>query len=310
MNKTDVPILILAFNRPDTTFKVFNAIREIKPKKLFIAVDGPRPGNEMDEINVKKVREILSNVDWPCKVKKIFREKNLGSLNSTVGAITWFFENVEYGAIVEDDCLPSSDFFKFCAELLEKYKDDERIMHIGGNNFQRGWTRDKYSYYFSYYPYMWGWATWARAWKKFDRTMGAYPELKNKGYFRDIYPNKLEETYIRRLIEGTYSGKNPTGWDNNWIFTLLTNNGLSIAPNKNLVKNIGFVENSVRTKPIDSFLSIDTQEMEFPLKHPPFIFRDRKTDERYIRWIYRTKLRKYFLMKTGLYKLFSKNKKN
>ncbi|MBU3923542.1 MAG: nucleotide-diphospho-sugar transferase, partial [Nanoarchaeota archaeon] len=186
--------------------------------------------------------------------------------------------------------------------MLERYKDDDRIMHIGGNNFQRGWRRERYSYYFSDYPFVWGWASWSRAWKKFDAEMKSYLILRRKGYFSDAFPYRPLRNYIFRLMNYSYY-KDKSGWDNNWIFTIFTNNGLSIVPNENLVRNIGFMENSVRTKKIDSFLSIPRKELGFPLKHPPFMIKDRVSDKRYYRWLLKFKLKKYFLKKTGLHKL-------
>lgn len=299
-----VPILFLVFNRFDTTKKVFEEIKRVKPKKLFISSDGPREDKRKEKEAVEIIRKyLLDKIDWNCKVKTLFRNKNLGCKKAVSSAIDWFFENVEQGIVLEDDCFPSPDFFKFCEEMLEKYRDDERIMHISGNNFLGNWRRDKYSYYFSKYPFIWGWATWRRAWKKYNINMQAYPEFKKKKYLKDISSSRLEEKYIKKVMDRTYFNKSDT-WDYQWFFTLLINNGLSIVPNENLVRNIGFdIDHSTHTKAIDSFLSIPTEKLKFPLKHPHFIIRDKKADERYVKWLFKNRLKKYFLLKTGLHKL-------
>ena len=307
VNFFDKPILFAAFNRPEPTKKVFAEIKKIKPKKLFITIDGPR--NDEEKKKVDEVKKIVSDIDWPCKVKTLFRDKNLGC-KSVVLAISWFFDQVEEGIIIEDDCLPTPDFFKFCSELLDKYKNDERIMHIAGYNFQRGWKRDEYSYYFSNYPYMWGWATWRRAWKKYDIHMKNYSLIKNKGYLSDIYPTKIEEKLIEYYLDFSHS-KDPhnTRWDNQWIFSIISNNSLSIVPNYNLVQNIGFEKDSTHIKPdVDAYLSMPIQKIKFPLTHPPFVIRDRIADKRYVFWLLKNKIKAILLFKTGLYKLFKKNK--
>jgi hypothetical protein len=277
----DVPILFMAFNRPDTTGPVFEELRKLKPKKLFIAIDGPR--NDLEKEKVDEVKKIVSNIDWPCKTKKLFRGKNLGCFNACVGAVSWFFENVEEGIILEDDCLADQSFFFFCKELLEKYRDDDRIMHISGVNF-RDQSIQESSYYFSKYPYMWGWATWRRAWKKYNHDVSLYLKFKKENLLSEIFKSKFERLYMKHILESYYA-KQSQGWDNPWVFSILINNGLSIVPSKNLVRNIGFSTNtSTHSRVADSFLSIQSKKINFPLKHPLFIIRDGKADERYVKW--------------------------
>ena len=292
------PILLLAFNRPDTTEKVFSAIRKVKPKKLFISVDGPR--NDFEKIKVDEVKKIVSNVDWPCTVKKIFNKKNLGLMQTATNAFNYLFKNAEQGIILEDDCLANESFFKFCEEMLQKYKDNEKIMHISGDNFQRGWKRNNYSYYFSKNPHGWGWATWRRAWKKYDATMKNYPTLRKN--LKNIFPNKIERTHIRNMLDDAYFN-NQNAVDIRWMYTIITNDGLAILPNKNLVTNIGFGNDSTHTKPVDSYLSLPSFDMDFPLIHPQIIARDGISDERYAKWVFKNKIKKYFLVFTGINRL-------
>ena len=157
--KLETPVLFLVFNRPDTTAQVFEAIRQAKPPRLYVASDGAREDKEGELEKVKQVREIVSQVDWNCEVKTLFRDKNLGCKIAVSSAIDWFFEQEEMGIILEDDCLPHPTFFRFCQELLERYRDDERIGMISGNNFQFGRKCTDYSYYFSMYSHIWGWAS-------------------------------------------------------------------------------------------------------------------------------------------------------
>ncbi len=293
------PILLLAFNRPETTRLVFDEIRKTKPKEFFVSVDGPR--NSAEKIKVDEVKKIVSNIDWPCKLKTKFNKKNLGMGVGILSAINWFFENVEEGIILEDDGLPNQDFFRFCEEMLEKYRNNEKIMHINGCNFQRGWLNTKDSYYFSIFPHTYGWAMWRDKRKKYDDKMKEYLKLRKK--FKIIFPNIFVRKYIIRIMD--YAYRNPNAIDTQWMFSVLKNRGVCITPNKNLIQGIGFSKEATNTK-FDFYLSLPTEKLEFPLKHPSEIVLNRKADERYVRWLLRNKLKKYFLMKTGLHKLLNK----
>jgi len=173
------PILFLVFNRPDTTKIVFDEIKKSQPKKLFIAADGPRNGNYEDTENCEIVREIVTGVDWDCDVHTLFRKKNLGCKHAISGALDWFFSNVEDGIILEDDTLPHPKFFRFCEELIARYRNQKNIIAISGDNFQHGKRRGENSYYFSKYVHIWGWATWKRAWELYDVNMKEWAHLKS-----------------------------------------------------------------------------------------------------------------------------------
>ncbi len=188
----DVPILLLAFNRPNQTRRVFDAIKAIQPTKFYFAADGPREGRAEEAILCQTVRtSILENIDWDCEVKTLFRDKNLGCKYAVSSAISWFFENEPEGIILEDDCLPDASFFPFCAELLEKYRHDDRIMMISGDNYQKDKLRTDYSYYFTRYNQIWGWASWRRVWNLYDVEMKLLPEILEKGYLYDIFKDKI-----------------------------------------------------------------------------------------------------------------------
>ncbi len=297
------PVLFIVFNKPESTKLVFEEIKKAKPKHLYIAADAPRKNNEKDKFACTEVQKIIKNVDWPCNVKYLLRKENLGCKIAESSAMDWFFENVEEGIILEDDCLPDQSFFKFCSELLEKYRYDERIMHISGNNFQRGFKRDSYSYYFSKYCYIWGWATWRRAWEKYDVNIKIYPELKKLGYLKNLYPNIIERLNHKSSLDLCYY-KNFNTWDFQWNFSVLANNGLSIVPNKNLVQNIGMISGATHMTSFDKERSLKAETMGFPLVHPNFMVQNEKLDKRYFRWTLFKKVRNFLLRKTGLIKIF------
>ncbi len=275
-------VLFLIFNRLDTTKQVFQAIRKAKPPRLYIGADGPRPDKEGEAEKVKSVRDyVLKNIDWACEVKTLFRDKNLGCKYAVSSAITWFFENEEQGIILEDDCLPSQSFFWFCEELLERYKDDMRIWHISGNNFHSGWRRDKdYSYHFSYYGSIWGWASWRNKWSHYDVEMDNYEEIKSKNYLWDIFGNQAEANFRISNFEEIKNGLDT--WDFQWAYTRFINSGLSIVPETNLVKNLGFGKDATRThSKNDRRANMNIENVNFPLKHPQFVIRDKKSDDKF-----------------------------
>jgi len=280
----NTPVLFIIFNRPETTQKVFNAIRDIRPLRLYVAADGPRPTVESDVSRCAEARKIIEQVDWPCEVKTQFRDKNLNCGLGPSAAMTWFFENEEEGIILEDDCLPSESFFWFCQELLEKYRHDNRVMHIGGNNFLDGDTRNSsYPYYFSRNGHIWGWATWRRAWKMFDYNISQYETLKQQGYFDNFFLSWIEKLYRLRKFDATAARRGTVDWwDYQWDFARFINSGLAIVPEKNLVKNLGFgVGATHTTKNSSKNASLEAHELEFPLKHPPFVLRELEADKKY-----------------------------
>lgn len=244
------PILFLIFNRPELTKKVFQRIREVKPKHLYVSADGPRTNKPGEAELCEQARKIVvDNIDWDCELKTRLLEKNLGCKMAVSSAITWFFENVEEGIILEDDCLPDISFFGFCAELLQYYRFNNAIMHIGGANFQDGRTRGDGSYYFSTCNHIWGWATWKRAWDKYDIKLSSFPQYLENKIISDFANSDMKKYWTRRF-KLAYENKIDT-WDIHWQYAMITNNGLAIIPNKNLISNIGF--NTLATHTVDRF---------------------------------------------------------
>lgn len=232
------PILFLIFNRPDTTEQVFESIKKYQPTQLFIAADGPR--NEKEYLLCEETRKIINEIDWNCELKTLFRKKNLGCGKAVSSAIDWFFENVDEGIILEDDCLPSPSFFIFCEEMLSLYRDDSRIMMISGSNSATLLPKLKSDYFYSNVYSIWGWATWRRSWILYDRTMSSWPIQKQKRPLVKMYPNRMIENYFSSAFDDVYNKKIDT-WDYQWVYTCIINNGLNIIPKYNMISNIGVV---------------------------------------------------------------------
>jgi hypothetical protein len=231
-------VLFLIFNRPDTTQQVFDEIRKAQPPQLFVAADGPRKDRPADYELCKKTRDIIQQVNWDCKVFTRFQDKNLGCKIGVSSAIDWFFSNVDKGIILEDDCVPNQSFFPFCQELLEKYREDERVMMISGMNYLFNKIEMNESYFFSRYYPVWGWATWKRAWSQYDLTMSDWPEYNSQNFLNHIYCHTKIAGFLQEMFQKAYSNKIDT-WDIQWVFTCVVNSGISISPKYNLTSNIG-----------------------------------------------------------------------
>ncbi len=242
----NTPILLLGFNRPDTLEKIFLSIREVKPQKLYFAVDGPRENVKNENNLVLEVQNFVNKVDWECTISTLFNEKNLGCKISVSNAISWFFKNEEFGIILEDDCLPSKDFFSFCNYILNNYKNDDRIMAVTGVNFQNGKIRGNYSYYFSIYAQVWGWATWRRSWEKYDVKMKSWNTWKLQNNWKQFFNKDYKRKYFENKFNQVFKNEIDT-WDYQWQFCIWKNNGLVVTPNKNLIQNIGFNKNATHT---------------------------------------------------------------
>ncbi len=273
------PVAFAIFKRPDTTAKVFEAIRQAKPPKLFVIADGPRSDREEEAGQCAATRAIIDRVDWNCEVFTNYSETNLGCGKRLSSGLDWVFDCVEEAIILEDDCLPEPSFFRFCEELLEKYRDDCRIFSISGQNVQFGRQSSEYSYYFSRYSHVWGWASWRRAWQYYDYKMKLWPEIKARNLLRDILLEPEAIECWTEIFESMYEGQIDT-WDYQWTFTGWVQSGLSILANVNLISNLGFGNGSTNTPSSTSrYSNMPSQPLNFPLKHPPFIVRDTQADE-------------------------------
>ncbi|PJZ29757.1 glycosyl transferase [Leptospira kmetyi] len=271
------PVLLIAFNRPDFTSRVFETIRKYKPKKLYMAADGPRDGREGEKNRCEQVRSIVQQVDWECDVQTLFHPRNLGCKIAVSSAIDWFFKNEEQGIILEDDIIPEPSFYQFCEELLERYKDDERIGMISGDNFGFGFRRNQNSYYYSIYSHIWGWASWRRAWKDYDVHMKDYDDFLKSEFLADLFSNATEYNFWKSNFDKV-AFENFDTWDFQWVYHNFKNGRLNIMPSVNLIRNIGFGESAAHTKQENQYSNMKTEPMNFPLVHPDYMIRDYKSD--------------------------------
>jgi len=287
------PIVFIIFKRADTTEKVFEAIRQAKPTKLFVIADGPRTDRPGEVEKCEATRAVIERVDWNCEVIKNYSDSNLGCARRVSSGLNWVFEQVEEAIILEDDCVPHPTFFPFCEELLDKYKYDNRIASISGQNVQFGRKRTNYSYYFSRYNHCWGWATWKRSWQNFDIYMKLWPEIQEGSFLNDILMERQTVDYWSRRFEFIYANPLATVWSYQWTFACWVQNSLGIISNGNLISNIGFGLDStnVTANQKNQYESLPTEAIEFPLKHPHFIVRDIQADSFTQRTLFReTKL--------------------
>ena len=269
-------LLLLVFNRLETTKQVFEKIRQAKPPRLYLAADGPREAQKGDTEKVRAVREyLLNNIDWDCEVKTLFRDMNLGCKYAPHGGIQWFFDNEEMGIILEDDCVPSQSFFWFCEELLERYKNDKRIMLISGFNKQETWNTDQYDYFFSQFGGIGGWASWRSAWQHMDLEMNKLQEFIDGNYFYHLLGGKMGKIREKQMLNSP-----PTAWDFPWGFSRHVNSGLACVPTKNLIKNIGYGEDATHTQ--GSAVTVNNYEINLPVKENIFVIADRRYDEQFL----------------------------
>ncbi|HYP54082.1 MAG TPA: hypothetical protein VEQ42_11110 [Pyrinomonadaceae bacterium] len=282
------PVAFLIFNRPETTERVFAEIARARPAKLLVVADGPRASRPEEAELCRAARSVVERIDWDCELLTNFAETNLGCKNRVSSGITWVFNQVEEAIVLEDDCLPHPSFFPFCEELLERYRTDERVMSVSGDNFQFGRARSPHSYYFSCYPHIWGWASWRRAWRHYDVGMSAWPALRDTDWPLAVVGDKAAARYWREAFENVYAGRVDT-WDYQWVFACWSRQGLAALPETNLVTNIGWGGEATHTGASVSPLgNIPAAEMGFPLRHPPHVSRhaeaDRYTFERVFEW--------------------------
>lgn len=272
------PVLLLSFNRPDTALKIFERVREARPAKLYIAADGPRTGVEKDTQLCRETRMIYDQVDWDCSVYKLFSEENKGCKVAVAEAVTWFFQQEEEGIILEDDCLPTSDFFYFCDQLLPRYRHDTRMVNITGTNLQMGKKWGNGSYYFSQYSHIWGWASWRRAWEAYDIDLEHYNEKEAVTVLGNIFSDQF-------LIDGwidifqKLKRKEIDSWDYQFNLINFFRNGLCITPNVNLISNLGFRPDATHTYNVpEDHANLPAEQLEKPLVHPLHFTPEKQAD--------------------------------
>jgi len=280
------PVLVLGHSRPDTTARVIESLRAVRPERIYLAVDGPRPLVEGEAAKVRSVQEVmLGGIDWPCEVETLFREENLGIKEGVADAITWFFDQEDEGIILEDDCVPNGSFFAYCRAMLDMYRDEPQVMHIGGYCYPDG-VDPPSSYFFSRYPLVWGWAGWADRWRDFTLDGSRFEPLLDE--LSSTFPDREQEEYWRSVIGKVLLGE-IRSWDYFWAMSIWNRGGLAVQSTVPLVQNIGFTReatNTSRWKDYRGFGSRTTREMT-SIQFPPTVEWDEELDRQVFEAMYR-----------------------
>ena len=296
------PVVFICYNRPLVTKKTFSQIRKLKPKKLFLIMDGPKMKNNSDLINCEKVKKIISQINWDCKVYKNFSKINLGLKKRVVSGLNWTFSKVDRAIILEDDCYAGQDFFYFCETLLNYYKSNKKVSVITGNNFEENIINSS-SYYFSKYSHIWGWATWKRTWKFYsDNNVNISRFIKSEA-FKKFCPINDEHKYWTKMFEQIKKGYQES-WAYYFLLNIWKHNGLTVTPNYNLVENLG-INNELSTHKIDKHLriSLTKKKLKKQLIHPKNIFINSDIDKLVFYKIYHKNL--HFRLKSKLKKIIN-----
>jgi len=274
------PVVLLVFNRPALTTRVFEAVRKARPTRLLVVADGPRSNRPGEDTLCAEVRQICQRVDWPCTVSTNFAPTNMGCRNRVSSGLMWAFEQVEEAIILEDDCLPHESFFRFCQDLLARHRDDSNVAMISGNCFlPGGYNRTFASYFFTRYPHIWGWATWRRAMKHYDVTMAKWPEVNEQGWLEDFFQHDATlAAYWRSILNQVHNGQIDT-WDYQLTLSFWLRGMISICPARNLISNIGFGPDATHTTIVGPRANMPTHEMRFPLTSPATVTVDALADE-------------------------------
>lgn len=282
--KFDTPIAMLNFNRPHLTRQVFEVVRQIRPHKLLVVADGPRADRPDDARLCAEVRAIFDEVDWECEVLRNFADTNMGSFKRNSTGLTWVFDTVEEAIILEDDCVPSLSFFPYCAELLERYRNDTRVGLICGSNFGiSSFAGGKDSYFFSAYGFTWGWASWRRVWKQVDLTMSRWDPSIGLDMLRRVFSRPAESRYWFSLFESIHQGTRKNAWDYQLLLSCFSHSQYGVIPRTNLISNVGYSKDATHfSEGISELQMYPKGEMTFPLFHPAGVQRCGKEVDRAI----------------------------
>jgi hypothetical protein len=278
------PVCLIIFRRPKHTRQLLQALSVVQPGRLFVVADGPRVGHPDDEQACRETRDLIDQIDWPCDVIKNYSDVNLGCGQRPSSGISWLFEQVEEAIILEDDCIPDPTFFRFCEQLLSKYRNDPSVMQISGSTYHRQVLPISSSYFFSRAPGCWGWATWKRAWTHYDASVQAWPRVKSGDLLKKCLGSPDQSREYEKALDHAYATRGSCShWDYQWGLACFLNSGLSIFPKYNLVCNVGFDEGATHTLDSASRVAYNpSQAMRFPLVHPGKVAANRKM-ERYYR---------------------------
>ncbi|TKX66103.1 glycosyltransferase family 2 protein [Halorubrum sp. SP9] len=261
----ETPVAMMVYNRPEHTARVFDRIADAEPPVLLVVADGPVEGDGEDSERCRETRAVTEAVDWDCTVYRDYAETNMGIKDRFQSGLDWVFETVDEAIILEDDCLPNRSFFRFIEEMLDEYREDERVMDVSGSNHLETWKDDVQDYHFTRYGGIWGWGTWADRWELCRQDMEGWNDPEIRSIVEGYWGRNKQWDYVRELYYQAEEGLIET-WDYQWGFTRAVNWGLTVAPCKNLVSNIGFGPDATNTKTDNSNLSqIPTHKMSFPV---------------------------------------------
>lgn len=275
----DTPIVLVVFNRPDHTEVVFRRVAEMRPARLLIIADGPRADRAGESAICERVRTITTQVDWPCEVLTNFSATNMGCRKRLISGLNWVFDQVEEAIILEDDILPDHSFFRFCEEMLLRFRHDSRISMVTGFNIVQDHYSMEWSYFYSQLTHIWGWATWRRSWVRYDEHLTNWPAIKATGMMRELFSRPEQRRFWTSVFDQMHGGGGPDTWDFQWVYTNLINRGLAITPRTNLIKNIGFGPGATHTHRAEDAPAVVAGTMSFPLLHPPAMIPLRELDE-------------------------------
>ena len=271
------PIALFVYNRPNELSKVLAAVRQVRPRTLLIIADGPKLDRPSDDQRCQDVVKVLSDIDWPCQKEWNRSSVNLGCRERPQSGLNWVFERTEAAIILEDDCVADISFFAFCETMLDRYRDDPRVLAISGHNLQLQPAPCSESYYFSRYPLVGAWAGWRRSWAAYDANIDAWPALRETDWLDRVLNDKLAARYWKAIFDNVRGGFD--AWDYQLTFTLWRESGLAIHPRINLIRNIGYGPDATHTKDDRTFLAtVPMGTIEFPLCHPERVRRNAEAD--------------------------------
>lgn len=273
------PVALCVYNRPSHTRKVLAALAKVKPGHLLIIADGPKRDHTEDHAKCHAVINLIRSLDWRADIEWNVAPINLGIRSRLQTGLSWVFDRVEEAIILEDDCVPHPSFFRFCTELIDRYRNDPRIAIICGSNFQFGADCGPASYFFSRYPLIWGWAGWRRTWQQYDGDLDEWPSLRNTSWLIEHLSDPLASAYWRAIFDKVHAGFDT--WDFQLTYSCWRANALAVQPAQNLVTNVGFGAESTFSRRADSiFTRLPTRAMQFPLIHPKSVERAKDSDDR------------------------------
>lgn len=280
-----VPVALFNFNRPHLTRRVFEAVRQIKPQRLLLVADGPRAHKPEDAGLCAEVRAVFDEIDWDCEVSRNFSDANMGSFKRNSSGLDWVFSTVEEAIILEDDCIPSLSFFPYCEELLERYRDDQRVGVISGTNIGIPEAcRNNESYFFSAYAFIWGWASWRRVWQQVDMEMALWDAKADKEMLLRLLQDKRASGSWHAEFESLHNGSRKMAWDFQLQLACFRNGMSCVIPRVNLISNVGHGQEATNcTDELSPLQNIARHEMKLPLIHPPLVTRHVAIDRKIFR---------------------------